>query len=66
MKSPPLHSVVSRHKLEKLYVTDGLPTVVIAQRLSTNRESVRKLIHRYGLPMRSKGSGMAKKRQLGA
>lgn len=61
MKAPPLHKRVSKAQLERLYVREGLTTLALAERLSTNRESVRKLIHRYGLPMRSKGAGMANK-----
>jgi len=52
---------LSRERLERLYVRDGLSTVEIARRLGTNRETVRRLIHACGLPMRSKGSGMASK-----
>ena len=59
MPRPP--SSIEREKLERLYVRDGLSTVEIAGRLGSNRETIRKLIHRYGIPMRSKGSGMAAK-----
>jgi hypothetical protein len=63
MKAAPLHERVSKAQLERLYVRERLTTLALAERLSTNRESVRKLIHRYGLPMRSKGTGMANKRR---
>ena len=52
MKAPPLHERVSKAQLERLYVREGLTTLALAERLNTNRESGRKLIHRYGLPMR--------------
>jgi hypothetical protein len=61
MKAPPLRDRISRDYLERLYVREGLTTAVLAERLGTNRESVRRLIHLYGLPMRSKGAGMAAK-----
>ena len=63
MKAPPIHTWVSRECLEQLYVQEGLSTLELAARLGTNRESVRKLIYRYALPMRSKGSGKAKPRR---
>ena len=46
---------IDRDKLERLYVRDGLSTLQVATRLGTNRETARRLIHRYGLPMRSQG-----------
>ena len=55
-----LADTISR-RLQKLYVENGLSTLDLARRLSSNRESVRKLIHRYGIPIRSKGAGMAAK-----
>ena len=61
MKPAPLHTRVSKELLERLYVKEGLSTLALAERLSTNRETIRKLIHRYQLPMRSKGAGMAVK-----
>jgi hypothetical protein len=62
MKPPPIHTWVSKKRLEQLYVQDGLTTVEVAARLGTNRESVRKLIYRYALPMRLT-SGRAKPRR---
>ncbi len=61
MKAAPLHARISKVRLERLYIREGLSTLALAERLGTNRESVRKLIHRYELPMRSKGAGMAAK-----
>jgi transposase len=52
-----VHSWISRERLEQLYVRDGLTTLEVAERLGSNRESIRKLIHHYELPMRSRGSG---------
>ena len=63
MRVPTVHSWIGRERLEQLYVRDGLTTLQVAERLGTNRESIRKLIHHYGLPMRSKGSGRAAKDQ---
>ena len=60
MKTAPLHLRVSRARLEHLYVHDGLSTLDLAAILGSNRESVRRLIHRYGLPMRAKHSGKVK------
>jgi DNA-binding CsgD family transcriptional regulator len=56
-RDPTVHSWISRERLEQLYVRDGLTTLEVAERLGTNRESIRKLIHHYELPMRSRGSG---------
>ncbi len=61
MKPPPLHTRVINVLLERLSFDEGLSTLVLTERLGTNRESARKLIHRYKLPMRTKGAGMAAK-----
>ena len=58
---PKLTDLMARDRLERLYLHDGLSTIQIAERVGSNRETVRKLIHRYGIPMRSKGAGMAAK-----
>jgi DNA-binding CsgD family transcriptional regulator len=56
-RDPTVHSWISRERLQQLYVRDGLTTLEVAERLGTNRESIRKLIHHYELPMRSRASG---------
>lgn len=61
MLNPRLEGRVSKAQLERLYVHEGLSTLALADRLGTNRESVRLLIHRYGLAMRTQGAGMAAK-----
>jgi hypothetical protein len=61
MKPGPLHQRIDKAYLERLYVRERLSTLRLAERLGTNRESVRRLIHRYGIVMRSKGAGMAAK-----
>jgi DNA-binding CsgD family transcriptional regulator len=50
-----LKNQLSKEQLEQLYLVDGFSTTQIARRLRTNRESVRGLIHNYGIPMRGKG-----------
>ncbi len=61
MKARPLHERVTKMHLERLYIKDCLSTLQLAERLGTNRETVRRLIHRYGIEMRSKGTGMVAK-----
>jgi DNA-binding CsgD family transcriptional regulator len=48
---------ISKEQLERLYIQDDLSTPQVAARLGTNRETVRKLIKKYGIPMRSRGGG---------
>lgn len=48
---------LSEKKLRYLYFDEDLSTVQIATLLGTNRESVRRLVHKYGLKMRSRGEG---------
>ena len=43
---------VSKELLERLYLVDGLSTTELAQRLGSNRESVRKLLLKHGIPLR--------------
>ena len=43
---------VSKERLERLYLVDGLSTTELAQRLGSNRESVRKLLLKYGILLR--------------
>ena len=54
---PALRERLDREALHRLYVTERLTTVEIAERVGSNRESVRKLILAYGIPMRSTGGG---------
>ena len=55
---PPLRERLERETLHRLYVTEQLTTIQIAERVGSNRESVRKLILAFGIPMRSTGAGM--------
>jgi excisionase family DNA binding protein len=57
MKPQPLRSRVTPDQLRRLYHEHGLSTLELAERLGSNRESVRKLIHRHRIPMRSTGAG---------
>jgi DNA-binding transcriptional regulator LsrR (DeoR family) len=50
-----LKDKISPDKLEQLYLVDRLSTTQIAERLGTNRESVRRLIKKYGIAMREPG-----------
>lgn len=43
-------------RLEQLHIEDAL-SIQIAERLGTNRESVRGLIHKHHIQMRSQGAG---------
>ena len=54
---PPLRERLGREALHRLYVTEQLTTIDIAERVGSNRESVRKLILAHGIPMRSTGGG---------
>lgn len=47
-----LSDKVNKERLERLYLVDGLSTNQLAQRLGSNRESVRKLLISYGIPLR--------------
>jgi len=62
VRARPLHERITKAYLESLYIHHGLSTLQLAERLGTNRESIRLLIHRYGIAMRSK-AGMAAKRR---
>lgn len=57
---PKLHSRLTETILRQCYIDQGLSTYEIAGRLATNRESVRKLIYQYKIPMRSTGEGRRK------
>lgn len=54
---------VSRERMERLYLVEKLSTTQIADRLGTNRESVRRLIKNYGLPMRQAGYPFDKRKE---
>ncbi len=57
-----LKDEISRDKLEALYSRYELSMDQIASRLGSNRESVRKLLHHYGIVVRSRAGGNASKR----
>ena len=46
---------IGRDRLDRLYSIDKLSTCEIAERLGSNRESVRKLLKRYGIALRARG-----------
>ena len=54
---------MSRERMERLYLVEKLSTTQIADRLGTNRESVRRLIKNYGLPMRQAGYPFDKRKE---
>ena len=61
----PMHILsvrISKERLERLYLVDGLSTTQIAERFQTNRESVRRLIRKYGITMRPRGYPFDKRR----
>lgn len=53
---------LAKDKLERLYLQDGLSTVQIAERVGSNRESVRKLLLQYGIELRNPGYPFSERR----
>jgi DNA-binding transcriptional regulator LsrR (DeoR family) len=57
-----LRDRLAKDKLERLYVLDGLSKVQIAERVGSNRESVRKLLLQYGIELRKPGYPFSRRR----
>jgi hypothetical protein len=52
-----LREALDREKLSKLYLTEGLSTVVIGRRFGVSATAVLKLLNEYGIPRRTRGGG---------
>lgn len=55
--APPMRKAwdqLSKEQLERLYVAQRLSTLQIAERTGVNRETIRRLIHKHGIAMRSR------------
>ena len=47
-----LSDTVSRDQLARLYLVERLSTIELAQRLGSNRETLRRLLLKYEIPLR--------------
>lgn len=47
-----LSDTVSKEQLERLYLVDRLSTIELAERLGSNRETIRRLLLKYEIPLR--------------
>ncbi len=52
-----LRDKVTREKLEKLYVRQGMSSNEIGRYFDVNGASVVTLLHQYGIPLRAQGGG---------
>ena len=62
VKQAPLRTRVTVEQLTRLYLKDGLSTTQIANRLGSNRESVRRLMKQWQIPLRAQGYPFDKRR----
>ena len=53
-----LRDKVTREKLERLYVRQGMSSNEIARYFDVNGASIVTLLHQYGIPIRTRGGGV--------